>query len=114
MCYGCYEEYGSPAIVTDATKRVAELCGQLYEIAPVGGNCHIVTDDWNLEDSHIEFCRQQVANGGWPDELTGENYNYDPAQLAIERELLELMAPMSEAERASALGIWDGFVKLSG
>jgi hypothetical protein len=110
MCYGCYvDEFGSPTIVNEATKRVAELCRQLYEISAVGGNCHIVTDDWNLEDENIRFCLDYWERaGGWQDEVL------DPKRRAIEKELLDLMIPMSEAERASALGIWEGFVKVTG
>ena len=111
MCFGCYEDAGKPVIVTPATRRVAALCKRLYELSGVGGNCHIVTDDWNLQDSGIAFCRQQVANGGGGDERTGQRHNDDPKQLAVERELLELMAPMSEAERASALALWAGYFK---
>lgn len=109
MCSGCYEEAGSPRIDTPQIRRVVKLCEQLYAFAPVGGNCHIVTDDWNIEDSHIEYCQRQVAEGGWLDWRTGKHYNNNPAQLAIEKELLDLMRPMSEAERASALGMMWGY-----
>lgn len=111
MCEGCYYEYGAPKLITAEIARAADLVSQLYEIAPVGGNCHIVTDDWNLEDSDIEFCQRQVANGGWFDERTQTQYNNDPSQLAIEGELLELMRAMSLAERASALGLEAGYFK---
>lgn len=113
MCYGCYEEYGKPELVTPEIRRASELCRQLYEFSCVGGNCHIVTDDWNLEDHHIAFCVDQVAAGGWFDERTGETHNDDPAQLAVEKELLNLLLPMSIAERASALAMWDEFFKPS-
>jgi len=30
----------------------------------VGGNLHIVLDDGNMEDQHIEWCRQLAQNAG--------------------------------------------------
>lgn len=101
MCYGCYEEFGKPSVISPETLRVADLCKQLYEFAPSGGDCHIVTDDWNLEDGNIRFCQEQLAHS-----------QYGVEQLAIERELLELMVPMSVGERASALGLWEHYVDL--
>lgn len=109
MCRDCYEEYGEPVIVTDATKRAAALIKRLYdEFAPCGGNLHIVTDDWNIEDSNIAFCRRLVTNGGKLDD--GRPVDEDPRQLKLEAEILDLIEPMSEDERASALGLWKGYV----
>jgi hypothetical protein len=107
MCYGCYEEAGKPTIVTDAIRQCAALIKRLYAMPSgcAGGNCHIVTDDWNLEDHSIKFCSGQVDAGGWVDRT-------DPEQLKIERQILDLMAPMSEAERASALGLEAGYFTL--
>lgn len=108
MCEGCWVEMGSPQIVTDKTKRVAELVGQLYAMpgGGVGGNLHIVTDDWNLEDEHIAYCAETVAT---PDRA----YRYDdPAQLAVEAEICALMKDMTEAERGSALAIEGGYFEM--
>ena len=55
MCYGCFEEYG-PAVVTPAAIAAAKLVDAVYEIHPVGGRAHVVVDDWNLDDSNIDFC----------------------------------------------------------
>lgn len=109
MCRGCYEEYGEPVIVTEATKRAAVLIKQLYdEFAPCGGNLHIVTDDWNIEDDNLAFCRRLVSNGGRLDD--GTVVDDDPKQLKLEAEILDLLEPMSEDDRASALAIWEGYV----
>lgn len=108
MCYGCWEEYGKPLVVNETTAKTAELVKRLYEFAAAGGNCHIVTDDWNLEDDHIEFCVAQVERGGYVD----PNYADDrdsPEQLSLEAEILKAFGAMTMDERASTMAIVDGF-----
>jgi hypothetical protein len=101
MCISCYKEYGSPLVISDLTRKCAELVAELYEFSFVGGNCHIVTDDWNLEDEHIQWCLKSVLDNKYED---------TPEQLAVEKKLLELLASMSIEERASSLAIHDGFI----
>ena len=64
-------------LVKDTVAKIREL----YEIHGAGGNCHIVTDDGNLEDSNIMFC------------LESEDL------LDIERDILEAMLTMSKTQR---------------
>lgn len=101
MCYGCWQEYGSPKLSNERIDRAATLVDELYEFSCVGGNCHIVTDDWNLEDSHVAYCIKQVEAGGWSE--PGFKDPDPPEQLAIETELLGLLKAMSMEERASVL-----------
>ncbi|MHC4648914.1 MAG: hypothetical protein ACYTBJ_25960 [Planctomycetota bacterium] len=70
---------------------------QLYEVHCTGGMLHIVTDDWNLEDHHVESClTMQGEPPGRPfDEIESLAY------VALIRLTVE--------ERASALAIADGF-----
>ena len=56
MCFGCYEEFGKPTIINNRTERAAFLIEKVYEYSLVGGNCHIVTDDWNIDDDSIFWC----------------------------------------------------------
>jgi len=109
MCRGCYEEYGEPTIDNDKVRRAADLIAKIYE-APgggAGGNCHIVVDDWNLEDHNVEFCLGEVAHklAGFGD----REDKCDPDTLRIEDEFLRLFIAMSEPERASALGLHDQY-----
>lgn len=69
MCYGCWEEEGSPAIVDDKTKAAAKLIEELYEHHCSGGYLHIVTDDYNLKQHNIDWCvdRQGGRDHGAPD-----------------------------------------------
>jgi hypothetical protein len=105
MCCGCYMEYGSPTLESPEIWKGVDLVKQLYEFTGAGGNCHIVTDDWNLEDHSIEFCLNEVSNGGFADEY---GYIDSPEQLKVEREILDLMKSMSLDERASMMGLVDG------
>lgn len=110
MCEGCYEDYGRPTIVTDRTLAAAELIRQVYEYSIVGGNLHIVVDDWNLEDDDLEFCLKEIAKGGRSD----PNYSDEcdsKEQLVIEERCCKLLANMSLEERVSALALHDGYLK---
>lgn len=104
MCYGCYEEEGKPSIVNDATKEAAILTNAVYEFSCSGGNCHIVLDDFNIDDDSIEYC----LNEGLEDNL----HEHTAEQLKIERECLLAFKALSVAERASALAIYEGWIKI--
>ena len=96
MCMNCYAEAGAPRIVNEATLRAAKLVAELYatDYGGCGGNMHIVTDDWNLEDDNVAFCAACAAADG----------------TLLEREIAAAFVAMTEDERASALALWDGFL----
>lgn len=103
-------ENGSPKIDTEAVRQAAKLVTQLYA-APgggVGGNFHIVTDDWNLETDHVQFCIDETANKT----RAPTDDRSDPALLEIETRLGALLIGMSEAERASALALEAGYFEV--
>ena len=102
MCYGCYEGAGKPAIVTEKTKAAAALVAKVYEFSCVGGNAHIVVDDWNLEDDHIRWCLDEA--------LKTNVHEADAEQLAAERACLEALLALTDDERASAMALHDGFL----
>ncbi len=103
MCYEWYEEEGKPDIVNDGTKKAAELAGAVYEFNCVGGNCHIVLDDFNIEDEDIEYCLTQS--------LRNNLHDHTAEQLEIEKACLLAFKVLSVAERASALAIHEGWLK---
>lgn len=96
MCYGCWEEAGSPKIVNDRTLSAVPLIKRVYEFSCVGGNLHCELDDWNVEDQFFE-----------------EFKPYDPSvpadQLAAEKACFNSFKSMSEAERYSALALESEF-----
>lgn len=91
MCIDCWQEMGSPKMLPSSAGEAIQLIERLYELDGSGGRLHIVTDDWNLEDGNIEFCREAVSKA-----VPGE-------QADVERRIVELMTPMSAAERGATL-----------
>ena len=123
MCYGCWEEAGKPTTDTPAIRAAAASVIALYEHPNciVGGNLHIVTDDWNLEDSNLAFCRHCIEHAGQMP-LDGSTFpahlhynerkraNPDPPdQLAVEQTCLDALAALTEDERYAAMALADGF-----
>jgi len=92
MCDACWDEAGRPQIQNARVRAAAESIGPVYQESPVGGNLHIVLDDWNVDDSDLDFCERDAENG-----LT-----------AAERECIDLFRQLSVPERMSALALQDG------
>lgn len=109
MCLGCYAERGFPKIISEKTIRAAALAARVYEFSGVGGNLHIVLDDWNLEDSNIEFCSKQISDGGYYDPKWGGERD-SVEQLAAERECCDAFTGLTLDERAAALALFDKFL----
>lgn len=92
MCRGCYIEYGSPDVRTDTTPLVVKAIEMVYKDDFMGGACHIVVDDWNIEDEWIDTILDKT-------DLTG-----------TERYCMKMMRSMTFEERATALAIYDGLL----
>lgn len=124
MCYGCWEEAGKPTIDTPAVRAAAAAIAEVYEHSCVGGNLHVVLDDWNLEDGNLEFCDGCIQGAGqMPLEPDAHEMHHQynerkaadpdpPDQLAAERRCHDLLKPLTEDERASALALHEGFWKV--
>ena len=115
MCYGCWAEMGYPTSTSEAVAHAADLMRVALDY-PVGGNFHIVVEDWNVEDDHIEYCRQQVAqkldgtyDWSWLRPWMGDRFNIDPAQLLHETKMGAALAALSEADRGAALAMAEGW-----
>ena len=89
--------------VTDAMRLLANLRWVLYECtsATTGGPMHVFTDDYNVEDSTLDFCWKATEGDHWSDD---ERPDWDLIR-AISRRMVELARPMTEAERAVALSL---------
>jgi hypothetical protein len=97
--------------VTDEMKLLARLRWVLYECtsACTGGPMHIFTDDYNVEDSNLDFCEKEALN----DTHWGvTDYPDWPLVKAVTLRMCELARPMSEAERAVALSLSWGELQL--
>ena len=99
MCHSCYEAAGSPTIDNAAVREAVALIRQIYEYNAVGANLHIVTDDYNLEDTDLEASLVGIK----------ENLgNSTPEQLKIETACLRALWALSPDERMSAVGLYWG------
>ncbi len=99
MCYGCWEEKGKPSIYNEQIKEAALAVSKVFELSKVGGNLHIVIDDWNLEDSALETCERFIR----------EDFESYQGEIEVEKHCLKLLNIMSESERASVLALYEGF-----
>lgn len=88
MCMGCYIEAGSPKPTADAI-RVGLL---LRPVNPFGG-CHIVREDWNVDDDSIDFCMT------YPDTTDDE------------RVVLTELKALSEEQRSAAMAVADACIE---
>ena len=89
MCRGCWEEYGSPSTDTPLVRYAAETVKDLYGAHPAGGALHIVVDDYNVEDEHLQMVEDQCLDG-------------------LEAACLTALKALSEDERASAIALHGG------
>lgn len=106
MCRNCWMEYGAPSIVNDKTKKAAKLADAIHSSpdGAVGSYAHIVTDDWNLEDSDIEFCIEYAHKN------ERENTCDEIRQVCLE--FLNIMLTMSKDERYSAMALHEKYFDL--
>lgn len=89
MCEECWKEHGKPAIRNEKTLGVQPLIEAVYEEHAGGGGLHIIIDDYNVHDSHIDMCAKDVTTDA-------------------EKACLEAFRAMTIEERVSALAIYDG------
>lgn len=95
MCLHCWVyDYGAAYHDSPAIREAVRWIEALYEESCVGGALHIVVDDMNLEDEHLEY--DPVPDLGRP--LT-----------AVERGCREALRRLTVPERASAIARQEGW-----
>jgi len=78
-------------------KKATDLIKSIYEFNVVGGNCHIVIDDYNIDDGSIDWC---LKHG-----LSSNIHEHTEKQLKIEKECLETLKVLSISNRKKVLDI---------
>jgi len=91
MCISCWQEYGSPKIINENVLSAVEVIRELYDESCVGGNLHIVVDDWNIEDENLAWCGAKELSD-------------------TEKKCFDALSLLSIGERASALAIVEELV----
>ena len=89
----------------DASDQMLEAAGYIGALygAPSGGTggpLHVVTDDFNVEDDNLVFCRKYIAD--W--EPYGDGEDEERVRL-LSAWILDLLEPMSEVERSVAIAL---------
>ena len=97
MCMSCWQKYGSPMIRNKKTLAAVPLIAEVYEHSHAGGGLHVLLDDWNLE-----FVSERYSDA--------DNEESNEAIVAEEK-CLKAFQEMTIEERASALGMHNGFFK---
>lgn len=86
-----------------------ELIDSIYDISCVGGLMHIVTDDENLEDHHIEFCIGQAVEELEKFRRSGKEFYEVDDRVCTAHDTIQLGARMLEMdmdERECLLKLW--------
>lgn len=94
MCYGCWEQEGKPSIVNERTELVADFVRNLDKRSGSGCCLHIVTDDFNIDDGHVQFCLDEARKAVHPECEALAGYLLD----------------LSREERGSVLAIREGWI----
>jgi hypothetical protein len=97
MCFGCWQEYGKPSVISPAVVLACGLVRRVYDFNCVGGNLHAQLDDWNIEDEHWE------SYSVYHDDCS-------PGQIEVERQCFDAFKALTLEERAAALALDAGFI----
>jgi hypothetical protein len=102
MCCDCLEEY-DPEPVSD--EKMAEVIAAIKEVyaqegGSTGGGLHIVLDDWNIEDYHVDYCLNWIQTDGF----YGDNH----AWRAVDLRCAKLLRELTEGQRASVMRKFGG------
>ena len=84
----------------DKIKKISELIIEIYRHHMSGGRLHLVVDDGNIEDRHIECCLKLIL-----DEFNDPHENKD--RLKTELECARLLQSCTLAERQAAINLAD-------
>lgn len=115
MCCGCWVEYGEPVIDTPKVRSAADSVVSLYAHprGQLGGAMHIVTDDWNITNADVKFCRKHIGRAEREAKADPTNGRGDLAVYAeltaLEQECFDAFIALTRRGRASALGLAQGF-----
>lgn len=102
MCRACFYLAGAPRTINKNVRKAASLVEKIYEWSLVGGNAHVVVDDWNCEDDHIDRCLNNT--------LSENVHGAGKKQLAVERAALKALRKLSFDERITALALKEGII----
>ena len=106
MCHACYAgEHSSPTVASPEVLVAAASIAGLFEHAVNGGALNLVLENWNLGEEAVVKAYEDLLRRG-PDPEAYESWlDRWVKESACALQLLSL----SETERASAIGLYEGF-----
>lgn len=87
-----------PEPIRDAIVSIAGV----YEHHDGGGNLHIVIDDWNVEDSSLEFCTGLMTDPAWKAGLVKDG-EWSPELEAAEWRCIRALQGLTPRDRMMSL-----------
>lgn len=75
--------------MTNIQNACVLLIRELYKTEPTGGDMHIVTDDFNVEDIHLRWCMQHI----------GEYISKNDRVEMLEEAIIRVLGLLTEDER---------------
>jgi DNA repair photolyase len=100
MCDRCNPRICRGVPITPAIEEAAERIRALYALHSAGGRAHIVTDDFNVDDEHVEWCLRDLAENGARED--------DQAMVRLSRATLEALRPLTRLQRIAAVHVAEG------
>lgn len=103
MCINCWKEAGGHSIINGKTLFASTLIELIYQTndGGAGGYAHVVVDDFNLSDNHIDSCLEDIHR----DEDTVNNDSIQPCKAA-----LMYLRTLTYKERVSAMAIHNNYI----
>ncbi len=99
MCEYCWNKY-KPVKISPLVKSIANLVKKIYMFHSTGGSLHIVLDDWNIDNSSLDFCESLIRTN---------EYNESRRLLKLEVECINLLKKVDIDTRATALAYERGY-----
>ena len=94
MCADCASDY-TEADLPENWEEVLKSIQAIYahHMGRTGGHLHIVLDDFNVEDEHVRFCREdEESKDFFPDDLW-----------ELSRACLDLLEPLTADQRGAVI-----------
>lgn len=109
MCINCWKESGVTPVINDKTKKAVELIQAVYDCVEggAGGYGHIVFDDWNIDDSSIDFCLNEIKKDVTIHEDEWDQQDTDELKRCC-TEALTYFKTLTEDEKYTAVAIQGG------
>lgn len=94
--------------VADVSDRLGDLVRELHGLPECGfgGPLHIITDDSNVRDSDLKFCRDEILGKELHWSLVDQSDEMRQKITAICLEILDILSHLTRRQRREAMDSW--------